>query len=506
MKFLYLFILSTLSISLLNAQNIVDGLRYSTEENLGSARFTAMSGAMGALGGDLSAMGNNPAGGAVFLNSTLTLSGSLMDVNNNSTYFGHSEKGSENRINLSQAGGVFVFDNFNESSSLKKLTIGVNYNISKNLNNELFLSGRGNTSISEFFTAQAQGIPLNLLELQSGESISSLYQYLGETSGTAAQNAFLGYQGYLFNPLDPNDPSNTGYSSNVSGNTFDQQYLNLTRGYNSKFTINIAAQVTNDFYFGVNVNTHSIDFRQSDYFVENNNNSGSMINRIGFENNLAVYGAGVSAQIGAIARVANNFRFGLSLDTPTWYQISEETSQYLETRRMEDGNNQTAIVNPRILNVYEDYTLKTPGKVTASAAYIFNQKGLISFDYSYKDYSNIKFKPTNDSYFQDLNYGIGNTLKGSSIFRAGGEYKIQELSLRGGFHYEESPYKDDDIMGDLMGFSLGTGYNFGYFNLDLAYSRSEQKSKLQMYPEGFIDRADVKTIYSNFILSLGFNF
>lgn len=506
MKFLYLFILSTVSISLLNAQNINDGLRYSTEDNTGSARFTALSGAMGALGGDLSAMKNNPAGSAVFLNSNFTLSTSLTDVENKATYFGHSEKGSDNNLNLNQAGGVFVLDNFNENSSFKKLTIGVNYDISKNLSNEFFLSGRGNTSIGEFFLAQAQGIPLNLLELQTGESISSLYQYLGETQGSVAQNAFLGYHGYLFDPLDPSNPSNASYFSNVRGNSFDQQYLNVSQGYNSKFTVNIAAQITNDLYFGINVNTHSIDFRQSDYFVEKNNNTGSMISRIGFENNLAVYGAGVSAQIGAIARVANNFRFGLSLDTPTWYQISEETSQYLETTRMLDGHNTTAVVNPRILNVYEDYTLKTPAKITASAAYIFNQNGLLSFDYSFKDYSSIKFKPTNSSYFQDLNHDIGNTLKGSSIFRAGAEYRIYQLSLRGGFHYEESPYKDEVMIGNLTGFSLGTGYNFGSFNMDLAYSRSEQKSKLQMYPEGFTDRADIKSIYSNFILSLGFVF
>lgn len=505
MKILYTLVLSAISLSIVNAQNITDGLRYGTEENIGSARFTAMSGAMGALGGDLSAMSKNPAGSAVFLNSSVTLSASLLDVDNDATYFGNMENGKEDRLTLNQAGGVFVLNNFNESSTFKKLTIGVNYETTKNFNNELFLSGIGNTSISEFFLAQAQGIPLDLLETQGNETISSLYQYLGQNHGTQAQNAFLGYQGYLFDPVDPNNLSNTAYTSNVSGNRFNQQYLNVSKGYNSKFTVNIGAQVTNDLYFGVNVNTHSLDYRQSSFFAESNSNSGSKINRIGFENNLTVYGSGVSAQIGAIARVADNFRFGLSLDTPTWFQISEETSQYLETRRMEDGQNKTAIVDPRILNVYEDYTLKTPGKITASAAYVFNQAGLISIDYSYKDYSNIKFRPTNDSYFRDLNYEIGNTLKGASILRLGAEYRIAQLSLRGGFHYEESPYKNDQMVGDLTGFSLGTGYNFGNFNLDLAYSRSEQTSKMQMFSEGLTSRADINSVYSNFILSFAFN-
>lgn len=488
------------------AQGITDGLRYSTESNIGSARYTALSGAMGALGGDLSALRSNPAGGAVFVTSNLTFSGLLADVENTSTYFGNSEKGFDDGLNLNQLGGIFVIKNFDENSSLKKLTLGVNYDMSRNFDNEIFLGGTGNRTIADYFLGQAQGIALNNLETQSGESISDLYQYLGESSGTSAQNAFLGYQGYIFDPVDPDNPQNTSYISNVAGNEFNHQYLSVMEGHNSKFTVNLAAQVTNDFYLGVNLNTHSLDFRKNDVFIETNSNTGSTVNKIGFANKLTVYGAGISAQIGAIARVAENFRFGLALDTPTWFQISEETSQYLETERKKDRQNVITVVDPNILNVFEDYTLKTPGKVTASAAYVFNQNGLISFDYSYKDYSNMEFKPTTGSYFDALNQSIENSLKGASIFRAGAEYRINQLSLRGGFHFEESPYKNANTMGDLSGFSLGMGYNFGHFNVDLAYSRSEQDSNLPLYGDTLNGQGQIDSTYSNFILSLVFNF
>jgi long-subunit fatty acid transport protein len=89
-----------------------------------------------------------------------------------------------------------------------------------------------------------------------------------------------------------------------------------------------------------------------------------------------------------------------------------------------------------VINVYEDYTLRTPAKVTVSAAYIFGQHGLISFDYSYKDYASIDFSPefdSNDPFFNTLNTTIDNTLKGVSTYRAGAEYRINQLSLRGGF-------------------------------------------------------------------------
>lgn len=504
MKSVYISILSLFAFYSLNAQGIADGLRYAKDENQGGARYTAMSGAMGALGGDLSAMEINPAGSAVFVDSYSNLSGAYKTKTNKSNYFNQEEKSSKNNFNLNQIGGVFVFHNDNEDSSFKKFTIGVNYGVKNNFSDEIYLAGRGNTSIAEFFLAQAQGIPLEDLQLHGNESISGVYRYMGETGGYAAQNAFLGYQAYLFDPLDHDNPLNSSYVSNVSGNDFSQKYLNLSSGYNARFTINFSAQVTDNLYFGLNINTSSFDFRQGDYFTESNNTSGSYINRIGFENNLTAYGSGISAQLGAIAKMGDNFRLGLSLDLPTWYQISEETSQYLESRRVEDGNQKTAIINPQVVNLYEDYTLKTPGKATLSAAYIFDQFGLISLDYSYSDFSNMKFTPSSDSYFKSLNHSINNTLKATSTLRAGGEYRYNQFSFRGGFHYEESPYKDDHIVGDLIGFSTGAGFNLGYFNIDFAYSRSEQKSNLQMYPVGFTSTSDIKTVYSNFILTLGY--
>ncbi len=504
---LLLFLIFTYSI--IQAQGIDDGLRYSTSHNTGTARSTALSGAMGALGGDFSAIGVNPAGGAVFLNSSLYLSASLYDIENQANYFNHREKSFSDDVALNQLGGIFVVNNSNDASLFRKFTIGLAYNTTKNFENELYIAGTGRTSIGNFFLEQAQGIPLDLLQLQTGESISDLYQYLGENEGTAAQNAFLGYQGYILDPVEPGNPSNTAYVSNIAGKSFNHKYAYLSQGQNSKFTINLATQVGKDLYFGININTHSIDFEQSSFLRETNKNPASLVRKVGFENNLSVSGAGISAQIGAMAKLADNFRLGLSFDSPTWYQISEETTQYLESERVSGTQTSIAIIDPNIINVYEDYTLRTPAQITASAAYVFGQYGLVSFDYSYKDYSSIEFSDINnnyDPYFSSLNRSIDNALKGVSIFRAGAEYRLNELSVRGGFHFEQSPYKNSTASGDLTGFSLGAGYNFGRFTFDLAYSRSEQERNRQLYNVGLTDVARVNSVYSNFVLSLGFNF
>ncbi len=506
MKTTYLILISVLSVCVSHAQQITDGLRYSSDQNIGTARFTALSGAMGALGGDFSAMRNNPAGSAVFLRSNISISASFLDTKNTSSYFNNSERSIFNDVNINQAAGVFVFDNPDEESNFQKFTLGINYDMARSFDNELLIAGRGNNTIADFFLAHAQGIPLNLLRLQTGESISDLYGYLGSSMGSSAQNAFLGYQAYLFDPLDPDNPLNTAYIPNIVGNSFDQEYLYRSAGYNSKFTINLGTQVQNDYYFGVNLNTHALEYDSSTYFFETNNNPGSLITAIGFENNLAVSGAGFSAQFGAIVKVANNVRLGLNWDTPTWFRISEATSQYLKSQRSVNDRDLTAIVDPRVINVYEDYNLRTPGKIGVGAAYVFGQNGLLSVDYSYRDHSNMKFKPKSDSYFSELNQTIGNELKGASTLRAGAEYRLNQFSFRGGFHFEESPYRNNKTLGDLMGFSFGTGYNFGTWNLDLAYSRSEQDGEIQMYSVGFTDKATTNSVYSNFILSLGFDF
>ncbi|MEM7086079.1 MAG: transporter [Bacteroidota bacterium] len=485
------------------AQNITDGLRYGNDFTTGTARFNAMSGAFGALGGDMSAIAINPAGSAVFLQNGATFTAAVKGVDSDALYFGNNTQSSENDLNISQAGGVFIFENGQENSNWQKFSLAVNYNQTNSHDNDLFISGLGNTSIASFFTEQAQGISLEVLQLQNGENISDVYSFLGETQGTGAQNAFLGFQGFIFDPVSE-DPGNTQYVSNVGAGRFNQNYIHLSQGQNGKYTFNLGAQYSDNLFFGININSHIIDYEESTLLIESNSNQGSSVDRIQFENNLSVVGAGFSAQLGTIVKL-NNVRLGFTYDTPTWFVISEETTQYLETRRTVDNQSITEIVNPRIINVFADYNLRTPGQYTGSAAYIFGKDGLLSFDYSYKDFSNIEFSPSSDPSFAIQNQIISNTLKGVSSFKIGGEYRIHELSIRGGLSYEDSPYQDDTILGDRQGFSLGLGYNLGNYTFDLAYSRAEQSRNQQLYTVGLTDTAAIDAVYNNFLFTLGLN-
>ena len=98
---------------LVNAQDINDAVRYSNTSIEGSARFRAMNGAFGALGGDLSAVNVNPAGSAVFNNSFASFTLNSNRNTSETNYFGEFNTRKSNTIDLSQVGGVFIFRNYN---------------------------------------------------------------------------------------------------------------------------------------------------------------------------------------------------------------------------------------------------------------------------------------------------------------------------------------------------------------------------------------------------------
>ena len=72
---LKLFLIALLtSLSAIYSQNINDALNYSGNSYQGTARFNSMSGAFGALGGDLSAIAINPASSAILNDGHFSLS------------------------------------------------------------------------------------------------------------------------------------------------------------------------------------------------------------------------------------------------------------------------------------------------------------------------------------------------------------------------------------------------------------------------------------------------
>ena len=504
-KHLYL-LLAGLSFTVAQSQEISDALRYSQNNLNGTARFRAMSGAFGALGGDLSSINVNPAGSAVFTNNQMAVTLTNFDTKNNSNYFGGTATEKENSFDLNQAGIVFVFNTRNPNSKWRKISLAINYENANNFDNGLFSAGTNpNNSIANYFLSYANANPnKNQLGIPLGFIKNSNYFELN----FADQQAFLGYEGYLINPVEDTE-NNTVYTSNVpAGGNYYQENSVYSTGYNGKLSFNAATSYNDQFYFGLNLNSHFTDFRKSSTFYEDNSNplgANDQITRLQFNNDLYTYGSGFSFQVGAIAKVTNEIRVGLAFESSTWYTLNDELSQRLITvRGNSSGELPQEVVDPEVVNVYEPYKLQTPSKLTGSLAYVFGKSGLISIDYAFKDYSDTKFKPENDPLFRTLNNDMNELLNVTAELRIGAEYKIKALSLRAGYRYEQSPYKNAVTVGDLTGYSAGLGYNFGSTKLDLAYSYAKRNSQQGFFNQGFTDGASIDAINNNVSLTLLF--
>ncbi|KQB39284.1 OmpP1/FadL family transporter [Flavobacterium aquidurense] len=505
MKKILFLLITGLTASVSHSQEISDAVRYAQDNLTGTARFRAMSGAFGAVGGDLSSMSVNPAGSAIFSNNQTGISFSNQNIKNNSNYFGTQTSDKENSFILNQAGAIFVFHDHNPSNNWKKIAIGATYENTNNFDNSVVSVGTNPTnSIDKYFLAYANGEPFK----NNGIPLSVITDIPYRDQFFTEQQAYFGYRGFVINPVTETD-NNNQYTSNVpaGGNYYHENEV-YTSGYNSKLSFNIATSYKDRIYLGANLNVHITDFRRSSSFYEDNSNpleANATISNLRFNNDLYTYGNGFSFQLGAIAKVTESFRLGLAYESNTWYEMNDEVSQSLYTTTQAiNGPENYANINPNIVNVYDSYTLQTPGKTTFSAAYVFGKSGLISVDYAIKDYGNTKYKPTNDEGFSRVNTQINNQLTSNGELRVGAEYKIKQLSLRGGYRFEGSPYKNGTTIGDTNSYSGGLGYNFGGTKLDLAYSYLERKSNQGFFATGFTDGANITSKLNNVTLTLLF--
>ncbi len=502
MKKIFAIAIASLAITSIQAQDINDALRYAQTDLNGTARFRAMSGAFGALGGDFSSINVNPAGSVIFANNQVGFTLGDSNTKNNSNYFGTNTSNSKNSFDLSQAGTVFVFNNYDKKSDWKKFAFALNYEKSRNLDNSLFSAGTNpNNSVDNYFLSYANGVSLGTLNNYNFDEL-----YYNE------QQAYLGYNSYIIDPTT-NADANTTYYTNVAtgGNYYHENRIKST-GYNSKLAFNFSGQYTDKWFFGLNLNSHFLDYRQSNSFYETNSNpkytTGSTVDVIRFYNDLYTYGSGFSLNLGTIFKPVKEVRLGLAYESPTWYRLTDELTQRLQTSGYGLNSTQnnalysTVTTDPNTTMIFQPYKLKTPSKLTGSFAYVFGKTGLISFDYSLKDYSNTAYKPKSD--FTSTNSIMSNSLKAASEYRFGTEFKIKHLSIRAGARYEESPYKNTQLMGNLIGLSNGLGYNFGSTKLDLAYSYSKRDYDQKFFSQGLTDAARIKSVNNNVSLTLLF--
>ena len=431
-------------------------LIFSQDDGNGSARFTAMSGAFGAIGGDLSAVNINPAGLAVYNNSAFSGTFNSRNTDITANYYGNSLTTQDQFFNISHAGAVLVFDSA-YNSEWSKFAMGFNYRVTKDFNNSFLAQGN---------------------------------------SGIATFTEF---------PLDNN-------TTPIDYNVADQQYFDNTySGEISELNIVFSAVHQNKLYVGAGVNAYDLSFSQRATLNEfNNDGNGNELDANFYQENITV-GTGFSLNAGFIYKMHPNFRFGLSYQTPTWFTEILEATNITEN----DGFfGDTEIIVSDDTTIYDNtaggyfpsqeliYKLKTPSKLTASAAFIFGKKGLISIDYTNKNYNKIKLS---NSDFSVENQFFQNDLRNTHAFNVGTEWRMDRFSIRGGYKFEQNPNKTAIDSDNLEGYSFGGGYNFGDMKIDLSYSDNNRTSVYNFYPQFNVNATDLNIDNKTITATLTFN-
>jgi len=428
-KILYL---SLLLIPLFNQAQIIStsdaAVLFSGDEHYGTARFEALSGAFGALGGDMSATEINPAGLGIFLNNESALSLAYRETKINTSFYNNTIKNSDQYLNFSQAGGVLVF-NINDNSNWRHVALGFNYSIVNDFSNSFIMEG--NSGIPDFL-----------------------------------EDPFLN--------SDSNN-SNDVFYNQVDG----QSFINITSGINDKFTFSLAANYNDKLFYGFSISTYNLDYNQIADLAESNHDGFGNTLDASLIQSLFTTGTGFSVGFGIISKPIDAVRMGIAYRSPIWYNL---TDIYTDDLQINVSNNADAFTD--VTDGIFDYKLSTPSTLTGSFAYLFGKAGLVSIDYTYKDYQNTKLRPT--AVFMTENQDLATNLRGASQLKIGTEWRFDLMSIRGGYSYEQSPYNNSLSSENLTGYSLGLGYYIGKRSkLDFAYTNTKHSQ-----PYAFLQASD----------------
>ena len=530
------------SSSLLMAQTEFDALKYVQTDINGTARYMSMAGAFGALGGDASAIKDNPAGLGIYRRSEITgtlntiIQSSTTNwqyqengVNKNSYGYDNLYKVGPNNFSLVIASPTRPNNSENDNNGLLSSNWSFSYNRLKNFDRNINLkSGASTSSISDYLSYFSEGFIPDDFYYTPG-NISSLFdnQYMPTLS-------IYGYQGYLMDSVAP------GTWNSTIKNMITPAYKLSEKGHLDEYSIGWAGNFSNMLYLGATLNYRNLNYSAISKYSENYGSEGY----INLGDTIYTKGSGVNLNIGAILKPTDDLRFGLSLHTPTLYSITDNYYSTLVYNRILNNSvsKNGTIVGP---GVTKSFQLQDPVQINASVAYIIGTKGLISAEYVYLDYTGSKFLNTDNQDFTYVNEGMKQMLNNVRTIKIGGEYKLTtNFSLRAGFANTNNGTKSDAeklldpntkrvdteyfLQNNTNYFTFGFGYresnwfiDFAYMNkvVDETYYAYNTNNLVKTavtnattpdqltYAKGLaVNPASVSTSTNNAVITLGFKF
>ncbi|MBR5299482.1 MAG: hypothetical protein IKU36_04425 [Bacteroidales bacterium] len=466
-----------------HAQTAYDALLFSENEYEGTARTMAMGNAFTALGGDLGAVGINPAGSAVAKYSQFILTPALTISTATSQgvspfqdgylpYFERQMKSSRTRFGLPNFGLSINWDT-NRTSGLKNMSFGFIINRTATYDEDIYASGTNSTT--SFMGSMAYDATVN--------------GYLGAELN--AENAYnympwmpvVGYQSGMISTFGGYDDQFVGASEIIFdngevalGGPLKQSYGRQVTGGKYEYLFNIGANISDFIYLGVNLGMTALNYDYNEYFREVAIDPADF--EIVFDNGDAIYfdemiykysyaatGNGYFAKFGAIVTPGHGLRIGAAIQTPVLNNITEYWQEAGETAYTNSQYNAGA-TSPEGRG---SYTMVSPLRANFGIAYTLGKIGAVSVDYEFSDYGQMRYKGSSyddRDYFEAVNADIRERFGISHMLRAGLEFRpVSELAVRAGYGLTTGSEKyysslDGELSTSIrQNVSLGLGYS-----------------------------------------------
>ena len=156
-----------------------------------------------------------------------------------------------------------------------------------------------------------------------------------------------------------------------------------------------------------------------------------------------------------------------------------------------------------------EYKLRTPYRAIGSVAIQIPRLAIFSVDYEFVDYASASFESRSSEFsLLDMNDRIRDIYKISHNLRAGVEFHLGPMYLRGGLQYYDSPYKQGEVNENAysLGFSGGLGFRSEKVFFDVAYAMRNEEYKYYLYLPQDANGATINGNLSQFVATLGFRF
>lgn len=473
-------IVSLWSVGTVYAQGEIDAYKFSQSELSGTARYMSMGGAFGALGGDISVMGANPAGLGIYRSSEIVTTLSVSSVKTNTNWEGTTMGESKTKFNFDNIAYVGYFPTGNDEG-LVGWNVGFSYNRAMSFNRRYQMGrGAGGYSLSDYIAAITNRDGATGNDLLSSDSYDP---YMSQN--------WLSVLGYDSNIISSANPSQAGgfYSSfGENDNLWEVQQADLfvhETGAIDKYNFSLATNISNTVFIGATLAVTDLNYHLTSIYDEDFGYGEGEItsDHLYWDNYSSVDGTGYAFNLGVIVRPCDLLRIGVAYNSPTWYKITDyHTAEAGATiNGYEDVNRATPG------GAYTEYRLRTSDRWIFSAAAIIGQTALISVDYELSRYNSMYLSAWNgydwsgdglyDNEYIKEDFGIGSMLK------VGAEIKVTpQFAIRFGGAWQNTPvksgllYNESDGVESLVEISTAstqTAYtisrNIGYATFGLGY-------------------------------------